>query len=201
MIQTRRSRVRDLGLLVLLLTAGFVWPSASTPAQVASVSVTTIKNFGKVNDQYYRGSQPREKDIEQLKQLGIQTVIDLRKDKEPREEEWVKRAGLRYFNIPLLAGRGATDSEAARFLSLVNDPENGVVYVHCKGGKHRTGALTAAYRITHDGWTADQAFEEMKHYDFNDGLLGGPSGQKKFVYSFYEKFLASRKSDPLTHTK
>jgi protein tyrosine/serine phosphatase len=75
------------------------------------------------------------------------------------------------------------------FLSLVNDPANGPVYVHCKGGKHRTGALTAAYRITHDKWTADEAFEEMKRYDFNDGFFGGPSDQKRFVYSFYQRYL------------
>jgi uncharacterized protein (TIGR01244 family) len=200
MIQTR-VKLRDLGLTTLLLLTVFAWPAMKAPAQVAAVPATGIKNFGKVNDRYYRGSQPREKDIEQLKQLGVKTVIDLRKDKEAREAEWVERAGLKYFNIPLLAGRGATDEQTAYFLSLVNDAGNGPVYVHCKGGKHRTGALTAAYRITHDGWSADQAFEEMLRYDFNDGFLGGPSGQKKFVYSFYQKYLASKKSDPPNHTK
>lgn len=69
------------------------------------------------------------------------------------------------------------------FLRLVNDPANGAVYVHCKGGRHRTGAMTAAYRLTHDGWTAEQAFEEMLRYDFNGGFLGGgPAAQKKFVF-------------------
>jgi len=47
--------------------------------------------------------------------------------------------------------------------------------------------MTAVYRITHDGWTAQQAFEEMKKYDFNDGLFGGPSEQKRFVFDFYER--------------
>jgi hypothetical protein len=41
------------------------------------------------------------------------------------------------------------------------------------------GALTAAYRISRDGWTAAQAYEEMKKYDFDDGLFGGPSARKK----------------------
>ena len=194
MMKNRVSRIgyRELGLLLLLVAAGTSWPGATVPAQVAESSAITIKNFGKVNANYYRGSQPREKDVEQLKRMGIKTIIDLRKDKEPREAEWVKQSGMQYFNIPLLAGRGATDKEAAYFLSLVNDPANGPVYVHCKGGKHRTGALTAAYRITHDGWTADQAFEEMKRYDFNDGFFGGPSGQKKFVYAFYQHYLANQ---------
>jgi protein tyrosine/serine phosphatase len=59
--------------------------------------------------------------------------------------------------------------------------------VHCKGGRHRTGALTAIYRITHDGWTADQAYKEMKEYEFEHGFFGGPSAQKHYVYSFYER--------------
>jgi protein tyrosine/serine phosphatase len=95
---------------------------------------------------------------------------------------------LNYFNLPLLPGRAATKEQTEYFLRLVNDPANAPVYVHCKGGRHRTGAMTAAYRITHDGWTAEQAFEEMKKYDFEDGFLGGgPGAQKKFVFEFYER--------------
>ena len=78
---------------------------------------------------------------------------------------------------------------------ITADPANWPVYVHCKGGRHRTGALLAVYRITRDGWTADQAFEEMKRYDFNSGLFisgGGRATQKKFVYDFYERYVASR---------
>jgi hypothetical protein len=48
--------------------------------------------------------------------------------------------------------------------------------------------MTAVYRITHDGWTAEQVFEEMKKYDFEDGFFGGgPAAQKKFVFDFYEQ--------------
>jgi hypothetical protein len=46
--------------------------------------------------------------------------------------------------------------------------------------------MTAIYRITHDGWTADQAYQEMKDYDFENGFFGGPAAQRKFVYSFYQ---------------
>lgn len=198
MIQKRVSTaaVRDLGLVILLLATAVAWPltSAGTRAapQVAATSTTTLKNFGKVNDNYYRGSQPRENEIEQLKRLGVKTIIDLRQDKVPQAAEWVSKAGMKYFNIPMKPSRRATDEQTAYFLRLVNDPANGPVYVHCKGGRHRTGALTAAYRITHDGWTADQAFDEMKRYDFNDGIFGGPADQRKFVYSFYQNYLANQ---------
>ena len=46
--------------------------------------------------------------------------------------------------------------------------------------------MTAIYRITHDGWTAQQAFAGMKEYNFDDGVFGGASAQRKFVFEFYE---------------
>lgn len=166
---------------------------AAGPARVEGVS---LKNFGRVNEHYYRGPQPGPEEFAELKRLGVKTVIDLRKDSKKGAGEWAGAAGLRYVNLPLVASKPATAEETAEFLKLVNDPANWPVYVHCKGGRHRTGALTAVYRITHDGWTADQAFEEMLRYDFdNGGLFGGGDGrkrQKQFVYDFYARFAAKK---------
>lgn len=165
--------------------------NATVPAQRQDTSfATTVENFGKVNDQYYRGEQPTQEEFGQLKKLGIKTVIDLRKDYRPEAGAWARSWGLQYVNIPLTASRAATEEQTAYFLSLVNNPANWPVYVHCKGGRHRTGAMTAVYRITHDKWTAEQAFKEMKEYDFNNSIFGGPPAQKKFVYSFYERYQA-----------
>ena len=146
-----------------------------------------IKNFGKVNDNYFRGSQPTQAQMAALKAMGVKTIIDLRKDYVPSARQWAEQLGLNYFNLPLLPGRAATKEQTEYFLRLVNDPVNAPVYVHCRGGRHRTGAMTAVYRMTHDGWTATEAFEEMKKYDFEDGFLGGPGAQKKFVFEFYER--------------
>ncbi|HEX8843362.1 MAG TPA: protein tyrosine phosphatase family protein [Pyrinomonadaceae bacterium] len=148
-----------------------------------------IKNFGKVNDHYYRGSQPDAEDFAKLKRLGIRTVIDLRKDSEEEAPAWARAEGLRYFNIPLTTRQPATEEQVAYFLKLVDDPANWPVYVHCKGGRHRTGEITAIYRITHDGWTADQAYLEMKKYDFEDSIFY-PRTLKKYVYSFYDRYAA-----------
>ena len=133
-------------------------------------SRVTLKNFGKVNDNYYRGEQPTLEEFAQLKRFGVKTVIDLRKDSLRQAPEQARNSGLQYFNIPLLASRAATEEQTSHFLSLVNDPANWPVYVHCKGGRHRTGGMTAIYRITHDGWTADQAYQEMMKYDFNNAF-------------------------------
>lgn len=170
------------GFLLMLALTGVI-----TPAQKV-VTPPGIKNFGKVNDNYFRGSQPNKSQVAALKAMGVKTIIDLRKDYVPEARQWATEQGLNYFNLPLLPGKRATKEQTEYFLSLVNDPANGPVYVHCKGGRHRTGAMTAVYRITHDGWTAEQAFEEMLKYDFNDGFFGGgPAAQKKFVFDFYEQ--------------
>lgn len=170
------------GVLLLLALTG----SISSSAQKV-VTPSGIKNFGKVNDNYFRGSQPTHSQLSTLKAMGVKTIIDLRRDFVPEERQWTNELGLNYFNLSLKASQPATKEQTEYFLRLVNDPANAPVYVHCKGGRHRTGALTAVYRITHDGWTAAQAWEEMKKYDFNDGLFGGPSKQKEFVFDFYEQ--------------
>lgn len=157
-------------------------------AQDSSASPTiAIKNFGKVNDNYYRGSQPSATQFEDLKRLGVKTVIDLRKDRVEQASEWARTAGLQYVNIPLTTKRAATEDQTAEFLKLVNDPANWPVYVHCKGGRHRTGQMTAIFRITNDGWTGDQAYKEMRKYDFEDSFFY-PRPLKKYVFTFYERF-------------
>ena len=193
-----KAAVRSLGLVLMLLALALT-PATSLIAGVQekahAPAATTIKNFGKVNGNYYRGSQPSQVQMEELKRLGVKTIIDLRKDKVASAADWASRAGLQYFNITMKPSKAATDEQTAYFLSLVNDPKNWPVYVHCKGGRHRTGALTAVYRITHDRWTAAQAWEEMKAYDFNDGLFGGPGAQKKFVFNFYQQRVANAASE------
>ena len=171
---------------LVISVLAFALVAMPAPAHHSDVSGVTIDNFGKINENYYRGSQPNQMEFAQLKRLGIKTVIDLREDYKKTEETWVRDLGMTYVRIPLKTKVAATEEQWKLFLGLVNDPASQPVYVHCKGGRHRTGAMTAIYRITHDGWTANQAYEEMKDYDFENGFFGGPAAQKNFVYSFYQ---------------
>jgi tyrosine-protein phosphatase SIW14 len=172
-------------LLAVALLAAL--PGLTGAAQSLTTPQAGIENFGQVDDHYYRGSQPRAAQFAELKKLGVKTVIDLRKDSEDAAPEWARKEGLRYFNIPLTTKRAATEEQTAYFLTLVNDPANWPVYVHCKGGRHRTGEMTAVYRITHDGWTAEQAYREMNKYDFEDSFFY-PKALRKYVFSFYERY-------------
>jgi protein tyrosine phosphatase (PTP) superfamily phosphohydrolase (DUF442 family) len=179
-------------LVIGIFALAFAWNSST--ARMSEVPGISIANFAQVNEHYYRGSQPTGEQFAQLKQFGIKTVIDLREDYKKDEEASVRDLGMHFFRIPLKTRVAATEEQTAYFLDIVNDPKNWPVYVHCKGGRHRTGAMTGIYRITHDGWTADQVWEEMKKYDFESGLFGGPSAQKKYVFSFYQRQSATSSS-------
>lgn len=151
-------------------------------ASPVSLSAITIDNFGRINANYYRGAQPRGHDYAELASLGVRTVIDLTKDGDPAEAGMAQAAGMRFYRIPMTTRETPTAQTVARFLHIVNDPANQPVYVHCQGGRHRTGVMTAAYRMTDDGWTADQAFAEMKQYKFGADFLHPEF--KRFVYGF-----------------
>ncbi len=149
-----------------------------------------IDNFGQINRNYYRGAQPNASEFMELQRLGIKTVIDLQEDGNSKEQAWVGSAGMQYFNIPLSSTRPATDGQTEQFLKLVNDRQNWPVFVHCAGGRHRTGEMTAIYRITRDSWTAEQAYQEMKQYDYYS--IGGHGPLKDYVFEYYSKCLAGR---------
>ena len=176
--------------VVCLIILHMLFAGAAAQSSAPSQSVP-IKNFGKVNENYYRGSQPNAAQFQDLKRLGVKTIVDLREDKVEQAEKSARAAGLQYVNIPMRPHRAATEEQSSYFLELVNDPANWPVYVHCRGGRHRTGQMTAIYRITHDGWTADQAYQEMKKYDFEDSLFY-PRGVKKHVFSYYERFNSAK---------
>lgn len=138
----------------------------TTTKPVAERPSTAIKNFGKVNDHIYRGGQPKGSEFRELAGLGVKTILDLRADNDREARQLAEAAGLKYINLPLEPKEYPGPDAATRFLEIVNNPENGVVYVHCAGGRHRTGSMIAAYRMTVDGWNFDQAYKEMKDYDF-----------------------------------
>jgi len=156
-------------------------PSVGAPS--ARAPRISIDNFGQVNAHYYRGAQPDGRDYADLAALGIKTVIDLQQDGSPTERQFVEAAGMAFHRIPMTTRVVPSTEQLAMFLQLVNDPANQPVYVHCAGGRHRTGVMTAVYRMTSDGWSAAQAFIEMKDYKFGADFLHPEF--KRFVYDYH----------------
>jgi uncharacterized protein (TIGR01244 family) len=152
-------------------------------AQTAGVSTIHIDNFGQVNAHYYRGAQPEGHDYANLAALGVKTVVNLNSDDaEANEPAMAAQAGMKYVQIPMTTHQPPTSAQVAQFLQIVNDPASQPVYVHCVGGRHRTGVMTAVYRMTNEGWTGDQAFKEMKQYKYGADFLH--SEFKAFVHDY-----------------
>jgi protein tyrosine/serine phosphatase len=152
-------------------------------AQRDAISKIGIKNFGCINEAFYRGAQPSKRDYAALASAGVKTIIDLQNDGEANEEGLVEAAGMKFFRIGMSDSSWPSADKAAQFLKIVNDPANQPVFVHCHGGRHRAGVMTAIYRMSHDGWTADRAYAEMKQYGFDSGI--GHGGLKDYVYDYY----------------
>lgn len=145
-----------------------------------------ISNFGQMDDNFYRGARPKPQDLKDLAALGIKTVIDLTDNSRAREQPAVEAAGMRYVNIPIVDKTYPSTEQVNAFLKVVNDPSTGKFYVHCAGGRHRTGIMGAVYRFNHDHWNYDQAYEEMLKYDFYTS--NGHGKQKEFVQDYWQHF-------------
>ncbi|HZS04040.1 MAG TPA: tyrosine-protein phosphatase [Blastocatellia bacterium] len=178
-----------------LLPAVFAGNGSGHRATRGGVSVD---NFGQVNDHLYRGGQPKGDQYHQLAALGVKTIVDLRAEGRGDEKEEAGRAGLHYISLPL-EDKSYPQADAARhFLEIVNDKANWPVYVHCAGGRHRTGSMVAIYRMEVDHWTVEQAYAEMKRYDFYRS--SGHGCYKDYVYAYYRDLQARNQAQPAADT-
>jgi protein tyrosine/serine phosphatase len=172
--------------------------SATAVAQESQSNNVTIKNFGQMDDRFFRGGQPKEEEYKELAALGIKTIIDLRDDPKDYEKTSAEALGMRYVNIGMSDKEYPAAAKIAEFLKLVDDPSTGKFYVHCAGGRHRTGVMGAVYRFNHYGWDYDKAYAEMKKYDFYSRW--GHGDLKKFVQDYAVSFHKTAAAGPAATT-
>jgi tyrosine-protein phosphatase SIW14 len=163
------------------------------------LKVQGVPNAGKVGDTLYRGAQPRDLGYQQLKDLGVSIVVDLR-NTEPKSPERiiVEGFGMRYVGLPTSAFFGPTDNEVATFLKLIRDNPKQKIFVHCYFGDDRTGVMIAAYRMAEQHWTADQAYNEMRFFHFHTYLILMGHYVKDFpaTFAISPAFMAIRDPNP-----
>ncbi len=176
-----------LATFVFVLSFSIVSFAQTTPQAFPNVN---IKNFGQMDERFYRGAQPEKGDFQALKALGVNTVVDLRNDPTDYEKSEVEALGMKYVNIPMSGWKYPKDKDINQFLNLINDSSTGTIYVHCKAGIHRTGVAGAVYRFTKYGWDYDKAYKEMKNYNFSTGLVHG--SLKSYVEDYAEKAKAEQ---------
>ena len=178
-----RTSLHAAAILAGVTLLGSTVGHAGGPPAAVDLTHIGIDNFGRVNTTYYRGAEPADSQYATLASLGIKTIVDLRgSDVDRGDKRLVEAAGMSYVQLPMTTHEAPTSEMVNLFLETVNEPLNQPVYVHCVGGRHRTGVMTAIYRIDHDGWSSDQAFKEMKAYKFGADFLHAEL--KKFVFGY-----------------
>ncbi len=190
--------VRRISPTVIALPAFILALSVVSFAQEQkqNSSEIKIKNFGQMDERFYRGARPTEEDLKALAAMGITTIIDLTDNSREYEQPAAEAAGLRYINIPMTDKSYPSMDQINEFMKVVDDPQTGKFFVHCAGGRHRTGVVGAVYRFSKDKWNLDQVIDEMYRYDFGSGF--GHGKQKDFVKDYWQQVQAKQVNATVT---
>ncbi|MEW6283109.1 MAG: tyrosine-protein phosphatase [Candidatus Eremiobacterota bacterium] len=114
------------------------------PFRDYSPNATHSSLIHRVSERLFRGPQPFERDLVELKGFGLTRVVNLRQESE-QSRDYCEKLELGYHYIPV------TDQEVPRldqvhtFLELLR--QGGPALVHCWAGQGRTGIFVTCYRI------------------------------------------------------
>jgi tyrosine-protein phosphatase SIW14 len=146
---------------------------------------------------------------EMIERHNIKTVVNLQHENpDPflperwlgkgtvHESELCKQLGVNYVLLkPDIFPPGNTvDKEppvVQEWLDLLTD-ENYPILLHCKAGLHRTGRLTAIYRMERHGWSAGEALRELRANGY--GFVAS-SENDDFVVQFIQNYKPRKKAD------
>jgi len=149
-------------IILLLLLSGLCQADEASPrpAQWATkVDIPGVQNLYKITDNLYRSQQPSENGLMALKQrLGIKTIINLRAFHS--ERTMAKNQDLINEELSVKTWH-IEDEDVIKVLSILRKKENGPFLLHCQHGADRTGVMSAMYRIVEQGWTKEEAIDEM----------------------------------------
>jgi len=125
-----------------------------------------LPNFGEVTPNLFRGGQPGVDGLKTLKDMGVSIVVDMRSGPNDHEKAAVTKLGMQYVSIPWHCPF-PTDEPFARFLKVIAENRDKKIFVHCRLGDDRTGMAIASYRMADEGWSADEALNEMEKFGFD----------------------------------
>ena len=128
-----------------------------------------LPNFGRIDDNLFRGGLPSTRGYEKLSQFGVRRVINLIEGEQREEFEKARGRGLDWIHIPLSDRRPPTAADVDEYVEALRAlPVS--TYVHCKGGRHRTGVMVGVYRALFYGWGIEQIHDEMKRHGWYGSL-------------------------------
>ena len=117
--------------------------------------------FDSLNDWLYRGAQPTEAGIKELKQKGIRTVVNFRNEDKwiKWEKEQVEKSGMNYVGLPWSITSSVKPELLDQFFEILDKPENRPVFFHCKHGRDRTGVMSTLALMRYGNLSEKEARE------------------------------------------
>jgi protein-tyrosine phosphatase len=106
-----------------------------------------------------------------LKKHNIKTVVDLENTWwiQERYQKLLEQAGLKRLHIPMHSMKVPTKKEWQEIKKAMKEP----VYIHCKWGADRTGAVIGRYLVEEKGFSPQEAWEAVITGGLLAGYLGG----------------------------
>ena len=168
------------GTTILWASASLLFGNVLLASEQTPTSV--LSNFQQVNEALCRGAQPSDDGFRELAKQGVKTILDLRggAGRSSHEAQVVRSLGMQYINVPLDGFQAPSADEVSKVMAVLNDPNAGKVFVHCRRGADRTGTVLAMYRIGHDHWTNQQALDEARSMK----MASSEKLMQKFVMGF-----------------
>lgn len=143
-------------LIAAAVLAAAVAPAAHAQFHLREVQLTPDVWRGRAP--YFRSS------YEELRALGVRTVVDLRGNQPFASaiEKWrVERMGMTYRKVPFRFSP-FRDWDDRRVLAAMTSAADYPMYVHCNVDKDRTSVAVAAFRVKALGWDPRAAEAEAR---------------------------------------
>ncbi len=124
---------------------------------VEKITSKHYKNLFKVNNQIYRSEQPLKKAVVELEELGVKTILNLRRKQTDKTLNW--RSQPQLVSLPINTSK-ISEEDIFKALQIIQQSEKPIL-IHCYHGSDRTGAIIAAYRLVFQDWEKDKAVREI----------------------------------------
>ena len=144
--------------LLIFVSLGLTAASDRPNRWATPIQMPGVGSFYKITDYLYRSEQPTEEGMKHLEKIGIKTIINLRVFHSDLDN--IKKTGLRIEEVSIKPWH-IEDEDVIRVLQIIKKRENGPFLMHCWRGADRLGLMVAMFRILEQGWTKDEAIEEM----------------------------------------
>ena len=130
-------------------------------------------NLHQMTPTLYRSALPDSTALPVLQNLKIGTVINFLPESDA---PWLQTSDIKQVQLTYRTNH-VDDADVLAALRAIQDAETqGAVLMHCKHGSDRTGLMAAMYRVVIQGWSKEDALNEMTL-----GGFGSSSGFKDGV--------------------